>query len=83
MLEVSGGAARMHIASLDTDFAALYRASEQAAHVTQRAANLAQEDAKAHTPLALTTRYAAPFSQQLTTLTWKLALVYWCATFGI
>lgn len=79
MLEISGGGARMHVASADADFPALYRTSDLATRCAARADELAAAGARDHEPLSLATQFAAPRSQQLSNLCWKLTLVYWCA----
>lgn len=80
MLEVSGGGAKMHTAAVKADFAALYRTSLVCHETEQRAAEVAAIAKARSKPLALASRYAASRARQTIMVTWKLFLVYWCAS---
>jgi hypothetical protein len=83
MLEVSGGAAKMHTEAVKADFTALYRSSETCRRTEKTAADIAASAKQNCMPLSLKTQYAASQGQQIRQVAWKLFLVYWCASYGV
>ena len=83
MLEVSGGGAKMHTEAVKADFAAIYRDSAAHAETARRGEEIAERSKGKSEPLALASTYAAPLGRQISGLTRKLFIVYWCARLAV
>lgn len=73
----------MHTEAVKADFTAIYRSSETCRRTERTAADIAASAKKNCKPLSLKTEYAASQGRQIRHVTWKLFLVYWCASHAV